>query len=740
MGAEILDVSDRLLVAALNGIYQGIIITVLVALSLRVFKRTNAATRHAVWLCTLLLLVLIIVAHCFVDARPRTLKTSEIAENPAPNGPAVDSPSLVSLATTIGGARTAVESSRLKLANPLPAATEQIPGLPESKSTGWSDELRTVGSFQPSLAAFTEADPITPPISAEPTTHATAGSQSGWIYSALRRLANPVSVTHVPESRAARIAGRIALGVCLALTGLRLLTLLLRLHQIRRLKLHSVPASEPLDKLFRDLVARLELRRKVTLRTSPTSRSSFLLGFFHPVILLPNEEQTDAEEAEQVLRHELAHVCRCDDWANLLQHFILAAFPFHPAVWWISKKLSLEREIACDDYVLQSSARPQTYALLLANLASRMQRCPPLLAPGAFNNKTQLQQRIDMILNTRRNASPRLAATWLTIMASATALFAAAAICLAPRIVLAQSDKAPARPNDHSEDAAELPLPVPVTVTLASPSIALVATEPAPGNAIPTTTQPAVIVAGPKIKSDDSQAVTWQPVVVVPAVPGGAVTPAALVPPSPQAPRPARPPSAVSITQPRSGQPPRAARADSADSSLEERLRRLERMVESLLDRGQGDANAYNLKQPDGGAAIIDRKEIARIEAHAKHQADIARKHAMNPDEIEKIKEHAQREAARAADQAKQAAKEMGKLAKTEKMHQTKRDLKEGSKKQLDVLRKQLEVLEHEREKLDRQIEELERNQELLESQEEDVDALFDETEANPEALETKCQ
>src|SRR6185503_9180503 len=53
MGTEILGASDRLLAAVLNGIYQGILITVLVALSFRVFSRTNAATRHAVWLCTL---------------------------------------------------------------------------------------------------------------------------------------------------------------------------------------------------------------------------------------------------------------------------------------------------------------------------------------------------------------------------------------------------------------------------------------------------------------------------------------------------------------------------------------------------------------------------------------------------------------------------------------------------------------------------------------------------------------
>src|SRR2546428_12553325 len=83
MGNEILGVSDRLLAAVMNGIYQGILITVLVALSTRVFSRTNAATRHAVWLCTLVLLVLLVVAHCFFQSGPSALRPGKIARTAA---------------------------------------------------------------------------------------------------------------------------------------------------------------------------------------------------------------------------------------------------------------------------------------------------------------------------------------------------------------------------------------------------------------------------------------------------------------------------------------------------------------------------------------------------------------------------------------------------------------------------------------------------------------------------------
>jgi len=68
MKTEILTACDQLVTAIVNGIYQGVILVFLVALGLRFLGRTtNAATRHAIWFCTLLLLVLIVPAHCLRD-------------------------------------------------------------------------------------------------------------------------------------------------------------------------------------------------------------------------------------------------------------------------------------------------------------------------------------------------------------------------------------------------------------------------------------------------------------------------------------------------------------------------------------------------------------------------------------------------------------------------------------------------------------------------------------------------
>ena len=743
MGTEILSVSDRLFAAVLNGIYQGMLITALVALSFRVFSRTNAATRHAVWLCTLVLLVLLVVAHCIFLPRPPWLQPGKIAQTAATPESGMSTPNETALAATTKGIPT-----ELRLFRPewpvyfLVEQEQRVSQEPDLLSSAYAEppydgRKFSVGSLPPLHATPPGGETNRPAL--ETLAASSAEDQSAWFYTAMRRLTNPVSLTLGLESRMARLAGIILLSGCLMLSAVRLFMLLLRLHQIRKLKVQSFPASEILKELFQSLVARLGAGRKVDLKTLPTTQSSFVLGFLHPVILLPTE-QMELTEAEQILRHELAHVRRRDDWANLIQHFILATFPFHPAVWWISRRLSLEREIACDDHVLESSARPHAYALLLANLAARMQRCPPLLAPGASNNKTQLQQRIDMILNIRRNASPRLAATWLTFMVSAATLCAVIALCLAPRIVLAQNDAAPAVAITQSTLNNDSPNP---SVASAAVTFSTGAGEAA-SSAQPATPKPAAIGSGPKSKTGLSWAVPGQPPLEpVPPTPAVLTPPAVPTAPAPLTARsaPLMSPGSILLSaapapEPRPGRTPRLARSESADPTLEERLERLEKMVESLIGRGYATQNRSPLKPFPDKVGPMDRKEMAEIEAHARHQAEMARNHELDVKEIEKIKEHAKHEAARATSQVKRAVV-AEKIARDEQKRQTKRTFKEGSHEELGDLRKQLEILEREREKLERQIEELERNEEQLDQQEnedQDNDVQSNTSESNPDS------
>lgn len=721
MKNEILSVCNQLVAAAFNGVYQGIIITILVALCLRWLVRTNAATRHAVWFCTLLLLAGLVVAHGLVDAfslRPATTKDTL----PSPN------------------AERAIPETDAALLSEIEAASGSSAGHAENTGGDWSTglEKQLRAGQHPLLAALIEAQQgsvgdvaeLEQPNGVETGNPENVGvalasdisNEPSRLRRLVERLLNPISVEFALESKLPKVAGVLLLALWLVMASFRVFTLLLQLAQIQKLKHQSLPPSEKLNELFQKLSAGLVTHRNVALRVSPAHRSSFLLGFVRPVVLLPAEESMELGEAEMVLRHELAHLERRDDWMNLIQHFLLAIFPFHPAFWWICRQLSLEREIACDDHVLQQSKRPQAYALVLANLAARMQRTLPLLAPGSSNRKTQLKERIDMILNTHRNASPRLAKAWLALITSTAALVTVAVICAAPRIVLAQS----AAPSGVAAVAPAAGLP-PV-----APVLDVVPPAPAAGLPHPvsadhersTPPPPAGLGTGAKFKGSSRVSVNASPAVI--AAPAVSVAPGKVRVSATTA-APGHPATIVAGVEPPSEpKPPRAPRptpapaprAENRDGSLEERLDRLERMVNSLMHQLHPKGGAdFQLKLEKDGT--IDRKEIAKIEALAQQHADYALK--VHPHGIEKIKEQAERDAKRAAEHAKRATAEVEKAHKAEQK-QSKRSLKADSQKQLDALRKQIEALERQKDELDRQIDRLERDQDKLEDQDEDSD------------------
>jgi hypothetical protein len=107
----------------------------------------------------------------------------------------------------------------------------------------------------------------------------------------------------------------------------------------------------------------------------------------------------------QILLHELAHLRRWDDWTNLIQQIVKSILFFHPAVWWLEKRVALEREMACDDAVLAVTASPRAYAECLTHLAERsfVQR-GIALAQAMLGKVRQTSARVAQILAPDRPA------------------------------------------------------------------------------------------------------------------------------------------------------------------------------------------------------------------------------------------------------------------------------------------------------------------------------------------------
>ena len=119
-------------------------------------------------------------------------------------------------------------------------------------------------------------------------------------------------------------------------------------------------------------------------------------------------DELDAQELEQIGIHEAAHLFRGDDYALLLQRTLEAIFALHPVVRWISRRIDLEREIACDDFVIASTNNPQPYAACLARVVELTGgiRATPIATSAA--DRSHLARRVNTLLDQTRHSGTRL--------------------------------------------------------------------------------------------------------------------------------------------------------------------------------------------------------------------------------------------------------------------------------------------------------------------------------------------
>ncbi len=193
-----------------------------------------------------------------------------------------------------------------------------------------------------------------------------------------------------------------------AVALLRVTTGLVRLRRLRRNGRHVNFAG--LDPILQKTLGELGCERGVDLCISDELNVPTAIGFFKPLVILPRWALNDlsASELRPVLLHELAHVRRWDDWTNLLQKLIQAVLFFHPAIWWIEKRISLEREMACDDIVLAHTGNPRGYAESLLSVAERsFMRRGFSLAQAAVSRMRQTSARIAQILDGNRKGTTR---------------------------------------------------------------------------------------------------------------------------------------------------------------------------------------------------------------------------------------------------------------------------------------------------------------------------------------------
>ena len=159
--------------------------------------------------------------------------------------------------------------------------------------------------------------------------------------------------------------------------------------------------------LVQRLANRLGVARPLILLRGERLAVPVTWGIVYPAVLLPQDADTWSEERRRfVLVHEMAHVKRFDALTQLLAQLSLAVFWFDPLVWVAAHRMRVEREHACDDYVIRDGTTPSLYAGELLEMVRsigtrRHDRAAPAFAALAMARRSEFEGRMLAILDPR---------------------------------------------------------------------------------------------------------------------------------------------------------------------------------------------------------------------------------------------------------------------------------------------------------------------------------------------------
>lgn len=341
--------AERIGWVLVHSIWQGTIVALILAMALRLLRQRSAETRY---LSAAMALLVIVVCPFLTNAQVR-----EAADQPRPNLGMPAEPAVYSTGPSLtDGAPDAVVQGESLPIHPSPRFETHVPHPAVAAST--SESLPSAAASE-ALITFKDLHAFVKPF--------LPWLVGGWLGGVL---------------------------VCS-------LRLLIAWQHVRTLRASGVTvAAEQFVSAAHRLADRMGIRHSVTLLESKIVEIPMVVGWLKPVILLPVAAVAglSAVQIEAIIAHELAHVRRWDYPVNLLQSIVETILFYHPAVWWVSRKMRQERENCCDDIASEvcgdrvsyarsllqmEELRPPKSLVLAATGGDLMARVRRLIAPGS---------------------------------------------------------------------------------------------------------------------------------------------------------------------------------------------------------------------------------------------------------------------------------------------------------------------------------------------------------------------
>ena len=182
---------------------------------------------------------------------------------------------------------------------------------------------------------------------------------------------------------------------------------------------------------MRLMADRLDLKLKIRLVKSALVDVPAVIGWMRPAIVVPVSVLSGLAPAhlDAILAHELSHIRRRDYLVNIVQCVVETLLFYHPAVWWVSRRIRVERELCCDDLAASLCDSRLTYATALASLETLRASTPALAMPATGG---VLLHRIRRLVDPRCASIPEFSGGFAMCVVATLLLFVSQAMATPP--------------------------------------------------------------------------------------------------------------------------------------------------------------------------------------------------------------------------------------------------------------------------------------------------------------------
>ncbi|KYN76030.1 transcriptional regulator [Clostridium sporogenes] len=161
--------------------------------------------------------------------------------------------------------------------------------------------------------------------------------------------------------------------------------------------------------LLEECKKKLSINRSIPIYACDDFKTPCIFGVLKPKIYIPKYKYStnDYKYISHIFLHELIHYKRKDLIYNFLGTIAILIHWFNPMIWFIVNRMKLQREYACDTYVLEILGKEESieYGMTLINfskLISSSRKAPQLAV--FFETKNQIKRRIKMIKNFKKGS------------------------------------------------------------------------------------------------------------------------------------------------------------------------------------------------------------------------------------------------------------------------------------------------------------------------------------------------